>query len=144
MRASAALPAQGAEPPSGTSYVVLGDEDRIVHVGPDLTDPFGRWVGHVLWDHLPDAQRVYGPCFTEARATGGAAESVVYYNGRVKRLLAIPAADGLAVHVERLAELDVTTLGTLAQSLRRIEDALAARAPERRDPRAHGSPRAPP
>ena len=44
---------------------------------------------------------------------------MVFYAGRVKRLTAIPAADGLAVHVESLDELDVTTLATLAESLDR-------------------------
>jgi hypothetical protein len=125
-----------------TSYVVLDDDDRIVYVGQDLADAFGPWLGHVLWEHLPEADAVYGPCLAEARATGQAVESVVFYNGGVKRLRAVPAADGVALHVERLAELDVRTLGTLVRSLRLIEGALAAPAPVRPDPRAHGSPRA--
>jgi hypothetical protein len=128
--------------PDGTAYLVLDEEDRIVYVGPDLVDAFGPWLGHVLWEHLPEADAVYGPCLAEARATGHAVESVVFYNGRVKRLRAVPAEDGVALHVERLAELDVRTLGTLVRSLRLIEGALAAPAPVRPDPRAPASPRA--
>jgi hypothetical protein len=132
------------ELPSDTAYFVLDDEDQIVHVASDLQDPMGDWAGHVLWDHLPEAESVYGPGFTEARSTGRAVESVVFYAGRVDRLIAIPAADGLAVHVEGLAELDVTNLGTLAQSLRRIEAALGARGLGQPGPPAPGSRRAPP
>ena len=44
-----------------------------------------------------------------------------FYSGRVKRLTAIPGPDGLAVHVERMAEIDVTSLATLTRSLGQIE-----------------------
>ena len=121
------------------TYLVLDDRDRIVSVSPQLHHDLVHWLGHVLWDHLPAAKEIYGPCFDEARTSGQPVESVVFYSGRVKRLTAIPGADGLAVHVERLAELDVTSLATLTQSLERVEAALAARAPERRDPQARGS-----
>jgi hypothetical protein len=124
------------------TYLVLDDDDRIISVSPRLHDDLGRWLGHVLWDHLPAAREIYGPCFDEARASGQPVESVVFYSGRVKRLTAIPAADGLAVHVERLAELDVTSLGTLMRSLEQVEAALAARGSGQRDPRAPGSLRA--
>lgn len=123
-------------------YVVLDDVDRIVSVSPRLHDRFGHWMGHVLWDHLPAAREVCGPCFDEARESGEPVESVVYYSARVSRLTAIPGADGLAVHVECLAELDVTTLGTLTQSLRQVEAALAARVSAPPDRRSHGSLRA--
>ena len=121
------------------TYLVLDDRDRIVSVSPRLHHDLVHWLGHVLWDHLPAAKEIYGPCFDEARASGQPVESVVFYSGRVKRLTAIPGADGLAVHVEHLAEVDVTSLATLTQSLERVEAALAARAPERRDPQARGS-----
>ena len=74
------------------TYLVLDDHDRIVSVSPRLHDDLGRWLGHVLWDHLPAAKEIYGPCFDEARASGQSVESVVFYSGRVKRLTAIPAA----------------------------------------------------
>jgi hypothetical protein len=123
-------------------YVVLDPQDCISYVSAGLQDELGRWLGHVIWDHLPKADSVYGPLFEEARATGRPVESVVFYAGRVKRLTAIPAADGLAVHVERLDALDVTTLGTLAESLDRVARLLGAPAHAQPDLPAHGSLRA--
>ncbi len=67
---------------------------------------------------------------------------VVFYSGRVKRLTVIPGPDGLAVHVERLAQLDVTTLATLTASLAQIEAALAGRASAQPDSPARASLRA--
>ena len=52
------------------SYVVLDADDRITHVSSPLHDDLGRWLGHVLWDHLPGAREVYGPAFAVARASG--------------------------------------------------------------------------
>jgi hypothetical protein len=124
------------------TYVVLDDDDRIIHVSQPLRSGLAPWLGHVLWDHLPGARGVCSPCFEEARVSGQPVESVVFYSGRVERLTAIPASDGLAVHVERLAELDVTTLGTLTQSLAQIEAALAARASVQPDQQSPVSPRA--
>jgi hypothetical protein len=110
------------------AYVVLDDEDRIAYVSSTLHAELGRWVGHVLWEHLPGAREVYAPTFDEARTTAQPVESVVFYGGRVKRLTAIPGPDGLAVHVERLAELDLTSLATLTRSLVSIENELGDRA----------------
>ena len=124
------------------AYVVLDDRDRITHVSARLHDDFGRWIGHVLWDHLPGAREVYGPTFGEARTSGRPVESVVFYSGRVKRLTVIPGPDGLAVHVERLAELDLRTLATLTASLAQIESALAGRACAQPDSPARASLRA--
>ena len=124
------------------TYIVLDDDDRIRHVSPPLHENLGRWIGHVLWDHLPRAREVYGPAFDAARSSGEPVEAVVFYSGRVKRLTVIPAEDGLAVHVERLAELDVTSLGTLTLSLERIASALADPASAPHDPRAPASLRA--
>jgi hypothetical protein len=128
--------------PASDLYIVLDADDRISLVSSGLQDDVGRWVGHVLWDHLPGARDIYGPLFEEARETGQAVDRVVFYSGRVKRLTAIPAPDGLAVHVERLATLDLTTLGTLAESLGQIAEALGAREPARHDSPAPASPRA--
>ena len=124
------------------AYFVLDDDDRVLHVSLEFHDTRGRGVGHVLWDHLPHAREVYEPYFTEARATGRPVEAVIFYAGRLKRLLAIPGGDGLAVHVETVVELDVTTLGTLTQSLERIATALADPGSARRDSRARASLRA--
>jgi hypothetical protein len=127
---------------SSDLYIVLDPDDRISYVSAGLQDELGRWVGHVIWHHLPKADSVYGPLFEEARATGRTVEAVVFYAGRVKRLTAIPAADGLAVHVERLEALDVRTLGTLAESLDRVARVLGAPAHAQPDSPARGSLRA--
>jgi hypothetical protein len=124
------------------AYLVLDDDDRITHVSARLHDDFGRWIGHVLWEHLPGARDVYGPTFDEARTSGSPVESVVFYSGRMKRLTVIPGPDGLAVHVEQLAQVDVTTLATLTASLAQIEAALAGRASGQLDSPARASLRA--
>ena len=90
----------------------------------------------------PAARDVYGPTFDEARTSGRPVESIVFYSGRVKRLTVIPGPDGLAVHVERLAEVDVTSLATLTASLAQIEAALAGRASAQHDSPARASLRA--
>lgn len=124
------------------AYLVLDEDDRIAHVSWRLHDEFGHWIGHVLWERLPGARGVYGPAIDEARTSGRPVESIVFYSCRVKRLTVIPGPDGLAVHVEQLAELDVTSLGTLMRSLERVEAALAAPGPEPRDSPARASLRA--
>jgi PAS domain-containing protein len=124
------------------AYVVLDDDDRIVHVSKPFHDTRGRGVGHVFWDHLPEAREVYEPHFEEARETGRPVEAVIFYAGRLKRLLAIPGGDGLAVHIENLVELDVTTLGTLTRSLQRLDAVLADRASEQHGRRSRASLRA--
>ena len=121
------------------AYFVLDDDDRVLHVSLEFHDTRGRGVGHVLWDHLPRAREVYEPHFIEARATGKPVEALIFYAGRLKRLLVIAGGDGLAVHVENLAELDVTNLGTLRLSLERIERALAGRGSAQLDSRARAS-----
>jgi hypothetical protein len=127
---------------AGTDYLVLDEDDRIVYVSPSLRRELGTWVGHVVWEHLPGARDLYGPCFEEARESGRAAEAVGFYAGRLTCLSAIPAADGLVVHLEHRVELDVTSLGTLMRSLERIEAELDGRgfAPPGR--RAPASPQA--
>jgi len=130
--------AQGGSPPPD-AYFVLDDEDRVLYVSPHFRDPRGISLGHVIWDHLPDAQAVYGPHFEEARATGERVDALIYYAGRLKRLVVLPGGDGLAAHVENLAEIDVTNLGTLIRSLELIENALADRACEQPDSRARAS-----
>ena len=127
---------------SSDAYIVLDDSDRITYVSSRLHAELASWIGHVLWDHLPRAREVYGPTFDEARASGKSVTAVAFYAGRVKRLTAIPGPDGLAVHVERLAEIDVTSLATLTRSLGRIEAALALRASAQSDSPALASLRA--
>jgi PAS fold len=124
------------------AYFVLDDDDRVVYVSPAFHDTRGRGVGHVFWDHLPRAREIYGPHFDEARTTGRPVEALIFYAGRLKRLLAIPGGDGLAVHVENLVELDVTSLATLTRSLKELDAVLADRASEPRGRRSHASLRA--
>jgi hypothetical protein len=119
------------------AYFVLDDDDRIVYVSREFRDTRGRGVGHVFWDHL--AREIYGPCFAGARATGRPVEATIFYAGRLERLLAIPGGDGLAVHVENLAELDVTSLATLTRSLEQLDAVLADPASEPLDRRSHAS-----
>jgi PAS domain-containing protein len=124
------------------AYLVLDDDDRIVHVSQAFHDTRGRGVGHVFWDHLPRAREIYGPHFEEARATGRPVEATIFYAGRLKRLLAIPGGDGLAVHIENLVELDVTSLATLMRSLEQLDAALADRASVQPGRRSRASLRA--
>jgi PAS domain-containing protein len=124
------------------AYFVLDDDDRILYVSQAFRDTRGRGVGHVFWDHLPRAREVYGPHFDEARATGRPVEALIFYAGRLKRLLVIPGGDGLAVHVENLVELDVTSLATLTQSLKELDAVLADRASGQRGRRSPASLRA--
>ncbi len=135
-------PVDIARPAAPDRYVVLDGDDRIEYVAAGLHEPLGRWLGHVLWDLLPASREVYGPVFDAARASGERVDAVVFYAGRAKRLTVLPAADGLAVHIEVLAALDVTSLGTLRRSLERIESALAAPASAPHDPPARASLRA--
>jgi hypothetical protein len=121
------------------AYFVVDDDDRVLHVSLEFHDTRGHAVGHVLWDHLPRAREIYEPHFAEARSTGQPVEAVIFYAGRLKRLLVIPGGDGLAVHVANVVELDVTSLGTLTLSLERIVSALADRAFVPRDSRARAS-----
>ena len=124
------------------AYAVLDDEDRVLHLSAPYHDTRGWSVGDVLWDYLPGAREVYEPHFAEARSTGRAVEAVVFYAGRLKRLLVIPGRDGLAVHVENLVELDVTSLETLTRSLAQVDAVLADRASAPPDRRSRASLRA--
>jgi hypothetical protein len=135
-------PVEDLRSAASEAYFVLDDDDRILYVSPPFHDTRGRGVGHVFWDHLPEARSIYGPCFDEARASGRPVETLLYYAGRLKRVLAIPGGDGLAVHVENLVELDVTSLGTLMRSLEQLDDVLADRESGLHDRRSLGSLRA--
>jgi hypothetical protein len=120
-------------------YFVLDEHDRITYVSTDLEEGISPFVGRTAWERLPGAEPFLRPRFDEARRSGGEVAFPIFYAGRAKHIRAIPAADGLAVHVEQLTAVDVRTLATLAESLRRIEDELAGRASVRLDPPAHGS-----
>ena len=122
-----------------SAHIVLGEGDRIVRVGPEVQGLMGPFIGHVLWERLPDAERLLRPHFDRARRSGQAVEFTVYYAGRVRSYRAVPCGDKLAIDVEHLAEIDVTSLETLARSLSRVEDELTARAHAQLDPPAPAS-----
>jgi hypothetical protein len=123
-------------------YIVLDAENRIVRVGPALHAAMSPFLGHVLWERLPGAEPLYSPHFDEARRTGAPVEFTVFYAAELKTIRATPVGEDLAVHVTRIRQLEVTTLGTLAASLRAMSSELAAPASEPPDRPAAASLRA--
>lgn len=124
------------------SYYVLDSEDRVTQISGALRDSDGWILGHSLWETSPHAQSLFGPRFEEARRTGREIEFTEFYAGKVARRRVVPSGDALTVFVTPIRELDVTTLATLAESLREIENGTAVRAYAQLDPRAGGSLRA--
>ena len=72
--------------------------------------------------HLPVPRRRLRADLRRGTVVGHACRVGRLLRGTVKRLTAIPAPDGLAVHVERLGELDLTSLATLTRSLTQVEE----------------------
>lgn len=114
-------------------FFVVDADDRIVQVGEEYRESMARFLGHSLWEYLPRAESLFRPHFDEARETGHEVETTVFYAGGTVDLRIVPSAWNLAVHSTRRTELNVRTLGTLAESLRLIEAELTAREPARRD-----------
>lgn len=123
-------------------FFVLDAEDRIVQVSEKYHESMGRFLGHPVWEYLPRAEFLFRPHLEEARRTGRPVESTIFYAGRTVDLHIVPCGQSLAVHPTSRTELNVRTLATLAESLRRIEAELDAREPERLDPQARVSPQA--
>jgi hypothetical protein len=137
-------PLRGEDPlqPRRVSYTFgLDADDRVTYVSaePEVGIPF---LGRVVWERLPESERLLRHRFDEARRTGEEVEFTVFYGGGAKRVRATPSGDSLTVRVESLTVLDVSSLATLAQSLTQIEAELDARASEPHDPPAPASPRA--
>jgi len=124
------------------SHYVLDHEDRIMLVNTGRPGPQDPFVGQVIWERLPGAEPLLRHRLDEARRTGREVGFTIFYAGRTRHIRAVPAADGLAVYVEQLTELNVRTLAALAESLRQIVAELDAREPVRRDPQAPVSPQA--
>jgi hypothetical protein len=120
---------------------VLDADDRVTYVSaqPEVGVPF---LGQIVWERLPESDPLLRDRFDEARKTGEEIEFRVYYGGGAKRIRATPSDDALSVSVEPLTSLDVSTLATLAESLKKIEAELTARASARHDRRAPSSPQA--
>ncbi len=125
--------------PPKTYHFVLDDDDRITYVWPELGNAMAPFVGRVIWELLPGAEGLLLHPFDEARRTRREVKFTTFYAGRFNSIRVMPAADGLAVHVEQLGALNLRTLSTLAESLRRIEAELVARESEPRGPQAPSS-----
>jgi len=122
-------------------YVVDGD-DRVIQVSDGLHESMGPCMGNSLWECFPRAEDLFSEYFDGARESGREVEFTTFYAGTAIRLRIVPAGQTLTVYPERLAEVNLRTLGTLAESLRRIEEELGAREPAPLDPLARGSLRA--
>jgi len=129
-----------AATPNG-DYYVLDARDRIVHASAGC-GWMRRFLGHVVWECMPLSEVIFRPRFEEARRAGHEVEFRVFYAGALSQIKAVPAGSDLTVFVTHLENLNVRTLGTLAESLRRIEAELAAREPAPLDLRAPASPQA--
>jgi len=115
------------------SFYVLDADDRITQVSGALRDTIGPFLGHSFWEASPQAEPLFGPHFEDARRTGREVEFTEFYAGYVGRRRVVPSGKALTVFVTPIRQVDVTTLATLAESLREVEAEIAARAPERLD-----------
>lgn len=123
-------------------YYVVDANDRLIQVSESLRETMGPFVGNSLWECFPRAHEIFERHFSEARESERELEFKAFYAGAAIHLRLLPSGESLTVYPKRLAEVDVRTLGTLTESLRRIEAVLADQASEQLDPRAHGSLRA--
>jgi hypothetical protein len=112
--------------------------DRIVQTC-DEHDGMAAFLGHSLWEYLPQAGPTLKPYFDEARRSGEIVDAAIFYAGRLVDARIVPNGDRLTVHVTRRTALDLSSLRTLAESLSSIEAELAARGPARLDRPALGS-----
>ena len=111
--------------------LVVDGADRIVRVAEQHRAAAAHYLGHPLWLYLPGAEPILGPYLEHARETGDVVESTIFYAGGTSDITVEASGAFLAVRLRRRTELDVRTLETLATSLRRIEEELAARGPAR-------------
>ena len=123
-------------------FFVIDANDVIVQVSEEYQGSMGHFLGHPLWEYLPRAELLFRPHLEQARRTGEEVESMIFYAGGTVELRVVPAGESLTVYTARCTELNVRTLGTLAESLRSIERELAAREPAQPDRPALGSLRA--
>lgn len=121
------------------TYYVIDAEDRITRVAGTLRRALSQFVGHSVWEALPEAEPLLSTHFARARETREEVEFDAFYGGQLARRRIVPAGDSLTVYVTVLQELDVRTLATLSASLQAIEAELAGRESGRPDRRAPGS-----
>lgn len=110
-------------------FFVIDADDMIVQVSEEYQGSMGRFLGHPLWEYLPRAELLLRPHLEAARRTGEEVESMIFYAGGSVELRVVPAGESLTIFTARRTELNVRTLGTLAESLGSIERELAAREP---------------
>jgi len=128
---------------TGTSdFYVVDAGDRLVQVSDGLRETMTPFLGNSLWECFPRADEIFGGHFDEARESECEVEFKTFYAGAAMRLRVVPAGESLTVYPERLVEVNVRTLGTLTESLQRIEAALADPTSEQPDPPARASLRA--
>ena len=114
-------------------FFVLDPDDRIVQVSDDYHRSMARFLGHPLWEYIPRAELLFRPHLEAARRTGQEIDTTVFYAGGTLDVRVVPSGLSLTVYTTRRTELNVRTLGTLAESLRSIEEELDARAPALHD-----------
>lgn len=122
--------------------LVVDGADRIVQVAEQHRRAAAHYLGHPLWLYVPGAEPILGPYLEHARETGEVVESTIFYAGGTSDVTVEISGAFLALRLRRRTELDVSTLETLATSLRRIEEELDAREPVPLDRPARGSLRA--
>ena len=116
----------------------VDQDDRIVQTCVN-SEGMAAFLGHPLWEYLPQAEPILRPHFDEARSSGRDVDATIFYAGALFELRIVPSRGDLVVSVTRRVDLDVRTLGTLAASLGSIEAELDARAPSRPGRRARAS-----
>jgi hypothetical protein len=109
----------------GNRWIMLDDEDRIVDASDDVEPIFGPLMGERFWDLFPNARAVFAPYCEEARRTGETVELVTFFEGALKRVRYAPHGAHVTATWEVLASVDVSSVKTLRDSLREIDDALA-------------------
>lgn len=109
---------------TGSPFVVLADDYRIVEVGPAAEAGLGPFAGRLLWECFPGSEPLFKPYYDEARESGEPVEFVQFYEGAVARIRAVPTGDRLELYWELLLRLDTLTLDGLRSSLAEAVDLL--------------------
>jgi hypothetical protein len=118
--------------------MILDEDDRIVHVGPDAQIFLGEHEGRSLWDAFPAARPLFQPYYDQARRLGEPVVFVQFYAGYVTRVTAVPAGAELHVFWEELDHIDTLTLEGLHDSLARALGVIEVEESRLRRERARG------
>jgi hypothetical protein len=90
-------------------FFVLDADDRIAQVTEEYHESMARFLGHALWEYLPGSEPLVRPLLEEARHTGCASSSAIFYAGGIMDVRVVPAGDSVAVYTTRRTELNVRT-----------------------------------